>query len=219
MLWRRGAFFDNYTAMLFPSRWLIGVALSCALPSGVLLSGTARADSLDQFGLHRARGEAKFASGAGSALFLAAGTLLPLVDGDPQGSQRSVRVADALLTSTLLTEGLKRLTREERPDGSSHDSFPSEHATAAFAVAAMQAHYHRKQAAFWYGGAALIGASRVQLERHYWHDVLSGAALGYLTAQLELRQGRGLLLRPFVNGPSRANGHDQVAGFSLSRIF
>lgn len=165
------------------------------------LSG-ARADSLDQFGLHKARGEAKFASGTGNALFLAAGTLLPLLGGK-SGEQQTVRTLDALLIAVPATEALKFLTHEERPDGSSNSSFPSGHASAAFAVAAMQAHFHPHQKLLWYGGATLIGASRVQLERHYWHDVIAGAALGYFSTQIELKAPRGLILRPFLEAPTR----------------
>jgi membrane-associated phospholipid phosphatase len=183
-------------------------------------SQSASADSWDQFGLHKAHKEASFASGAGNLIFLASGTLLPLVQGGSVGRQQTVRTMDALLTSTLITEGLKSLVHEQRPDHSDYNSFPSGHATAAFTVATMQAHYHPRQALLWYGGATLIGASRVQLDRHYWHDVVAGAAIGYFTAKLELRQGKGLILRPFIhsNGPS-ANGDDKVSGISLSKTF
>lgn len=181
----------------------------------------ARADSLDQFALHKATSEAKFASGKGNLLFLAAGTLLPLIqEGGREGRQQTFRTIDSTLTATLITEGLKTITKERRPDGSSRDSFPSGHATAAFAVAALQAHFHPKQALLWYGGATLIGASRVQLERHYWHDVLAGAAVGYFTTQIELRQSRGLILRPFISGsPERESWETKTAGLSLMKTF
>lgn len=170
----------------------------------------ARADSLDQFGLHRARGEAEFASGTGNTLFLAAGTLLPLLDGKA-GQQQTARTLDALLLAVPATEILKAVTREERPDGSSRSSFPSGHASAAFTVAAMQAHFHPRQALLWYAGATVIGASRVQLERHYWHDVIAGAALGYFSAQIELKSPRGLILRPLIHREERQTN----AGFEI----
>lgn len=192
------------------------VCLCCLVPGS---DAPARADSLDQFGLHRARSEAKFASGTGTFLFLGAGTLAPLLQGDRAGRQQFYRTADATLTATILTEGLKKLTKEMRPDGSSRSSFPSGHATAAFAVAAMQAHFHPRQALLWYSGATLIGASRVQLGRHFWHDVIAGAAVGYFTTQIELRQSRGLLLRPFINGRAERRSNQQTAGLSLMRSF
>ena len=166
----------------------------------------ARADGIDLFGHGKFASEARFASNTGNVAFLAAGTLLPLVEGGQHKTQQSVRVIDSLLTATFLTEGFKRLAREERPDGSSSNSFPSGHAAAAFAVATMQAHYHPRQAPLWYTGAALIGASRVQLERHYWHDVLAGGAVGYLTARYELKSKHGLILRPFVHADAQELG-------------
>ena len=159
---------------------------------------------------------ADFASGPGTLLFVGAGTLLPLATDGKDGAQHTLRTADALIVSTLLAEGLKQITREKRPDGSDTKSFPSGHATAAFTVATMQAYYHPKQALYWYGGAALIGASRVALDRHYTHDVLAGAALGYFTARLELNQNRGLLLRPFIRQSAPDN---RVAGLSFSGSF
>lgn len=161
-------------------------------------------------------GWAKFASGNGSALFLAAGTLLPLVTDGKDGSQHTLRTVDALAVSTLLTSGLKVLTHQKRPDSSSYDSFPSGHASAAFTVATMQAHFHPRQALLWYGGATIIAASRVKLNRHYTRDVVAGAVLGFASARFELKQPRGLLLRPFI----RSDGpNNRVTGLSFGRTF
>lgn len=159
---------------------------------------------------------AKFASGTGTALFLGAGTLLPLLEDGKEGKERSIRTADALIVSTLLAEGLKRVAHKKRPDGSDFESFPSGHATAAFTVATMQASYHPKQAIFWYAGATTIAASRVKLDRHYTVDVIAGAALGYAVARLELGQNRGLLLRPFIRQTAPDN---RVTGLSFSQSF
>ena len=79
-----------------------------------------------------------------------------------------------------LSQGLKLITRERRPDGSTRDSFPSGHATAAFAVAQLASQNTRGTTgkALWFAGAALIGDSRVTLHRHSVHEVLAGALLG-----------------------------------------
>ena len=172
------------------------LAALCALMfCTATVSAPARADSLDQLGK---------------------GTLLPLIEDGKEGKQHSIRTADALLTSTLITSALKVITRERRPDGSSRTSFPSGHATAAFTVATMQAHYHPRQAPYWYLGAALISESRVQLNRHYLHDVVAGAAVGYFSARLELKRDRGLILQPFIRGNAR---QDRVTGLSFSKSF
>ena len=157
----------------------------------------------------------KFASGTGNLIFLGAGTLLPLIEDGPNGKEHAIRTADALLTSTLITEALKRITHEKRPDGSNYESFPSGHATAAFAVATMQSHYHPRQAIGWYLGASAIAYSRVDLNRHYYSDVIAGAAVGYLTAQFELKRPRGLILFPFIHGRDQGGG----SGVSVSKSF
>ncbi|PQV64760.1 PAP2 superfamily protein [Abditibacterium utsteinense] len=210
----------DLTPIISDNNWMHKISTPVALLATLIaMAGNfsgARADSLDQFGLHKARGEAKFASGTGNTLFLAAGTLLPLLNGK-QGEQQTVRTLDALLIAVPATEVLKTLTHERRPDDSSSSSFPSGHASAAFTVATMQAHYHPKQALLWYGGATIIAASRVQLERHYWHDVIAGAALGYFSAQFELKSPRGLILRPLIHREERQTN----AGFELGwhRVF
>jgi membrane-associated phospholipid phosphatase len=192
-----------------------GLAVLCGLALYATTAVTpARADSLDLLGKGTATGEAKFASGTGNVLFLAAGTLLPLLEDGKEGKEHALRTADALLTSTLITTALKSITREKRPDGSARTSFPSGHATAAFAVATMQSHYHPKQALFWYGGATLIAASRVQLNRHYVHDVVAGAAVGYFTSRFELKSRRGLILAPFIPA-GRADRRSAGGGFGL----
>jgi len=61
-------------------------------------------------------------------------------------------------------------------------SFPSGHATAAFAVATVFSHRYRQHR--WvpwvsYGAAAAIGFSRVTTQAHFPSDVFLGAALGY----------------------------------------
>ncbi|HEY3284435.1 MAG TPA: phosphatase PAP2 family protein [Armatimonadota bacterium] len=173
--------------------------LLCLVPSA------ARADSGE-------RSAARFFSDTGNLLYLAAGVGLPLLEDGRSGGNHAARTADSVITSVLVSELLKTITHEKRPNGGNHQSFPSGHATAAFAVAAMQSHYHPGQAPFWYLGAALIGWSRVRLKDHYWHDVVAGAALGYATSWLELRQPRGFVLFPLIH-------RDGAVGLQFSRAF
>lgn len=161
-------------------------------------------------------GWAKFASGSGTTLFLAAGTLLPLITDGKAGAQHTIRIVDALTVSTLLTSGLKVITHQRRPDGSDYRSFPSGHASAAFTVATMQAQFHPRQALLWYTGATIIAASRVKLHSHYTRDVVAGALLGYFSARLELKQSRGLILRPFISNDGPNN---RVTGLSFGHTF
>lgn len=145
-------------------------------------------------------------------MFLAAGVGLPLLSDGHNGKNHSLRVLDALGTSVLLSEGLKNLVREKRPDSNAHDSFPSGHATAAFSVAAVEAGLHPRQAPLWYLGATLISYSRVRLHRHTVGDVLVGAALGIGTARVEMSQPRGLLLSPFITPDGTGMGIQMSRG-------
>ncbi len=173
-----------------PSRLLLSL---CVL---LLTPNFARADS-------PARKASNFASGAGNILYLAAGVGLPLLSDGKDGRNHALRAADSLGTSVLLTEGLKALVREKRPDSNAHDSFPSGHATAAFAVATAESSFHPKQAPLWFLGATLISYSRVRLHRHTVGDVVAGAAIGYGVTRLELSAPRGLILSPFITRDAR----------------
>ncbi|BCG84858.1 undecaprenyl-diphosphatase [Mesorhizobium sp. 113-3-9] len=64
-------------------------------------------------------------------------------------------------------------------------SFPSDHATASFAIAAAFLVHGLSRRGFWFLAAALlIGLSRVYLGTHYASDILGGAATGFLAAVL-----------------------------------
>jgi membrane-associated phospholipid phosphatase len=152
------------------------------------------------------KGFSDFVSGPGTILYLGGASLLPLLTDGSQGGQHSLRVVDALATSAALCTGLKAVIKSPRPDVPSEvDSFPSCHATTAFAVARIQSHYHPDYAALWYGGAALISYSRVDLNRHRFTDVLIGAGLGYLVGDIELNQKHGLILFPLIGQDNQGN--------------
>jgi undecaprenyl-diphosphatase len=61
-------------------------------------------------------------------------------------------------------------------------SFPSNHAAAAFAVAASIWLWRRKDGSVWFLLAALIGFSRIWSGIHYPTDIVGGAILGILIA-------------------------------------
>lgn len=153
-----------------------------------------------------ARQASNFASGSGNIIYLAAAVGLPLLSDGKHGTNHALRAADAIGTSVLLSEGFKNLFHEKRPDSNAHDSFPSGHATAAFAAATVESDLHPHETALWFTGATLISYSRVRLHRHYGRDVIAGALLGYGTARLELSEPRGLILSPFIQPESRGFG-------------
>jgi hypothetical protein len=151
-------------------------------------------------------GFSEFISGAGTILFLGGGAVLPWINDGDKGGQKSLRIVDAVATSAALCVGTKEIFKTPRPDNPNElDSFPSCHATTSFALARMQSHYNPDFAPLWYAGAALISYSRVDLNRHRWSDVLVGAGLGYLVAEVELGQKKGLLLFPLIREDAQGN--------------
>ncbi|MCW3099295.1 MAG: Membrane-associated phospholipid phosphatase [Chthonomonadaceae bacterium] len=156
-----------------------------------------------------------FFSGTGTILYIVAGVGAPLIEDGKVGKTHALRSLDALTSSVLLSEGMKSLVQEKRPDTNSHDSFPSEHASSVFAIATVESAFHPKQAIYWYAGASLISASRFTTHRHTVGDVLAGAALGYGVGRWELSTRRGLLLMPFIQPTSKGTAY----GLFLSKTF
>jgi hypothetical protein len=112
-------------------------------------------------------------------------------------AQQSAKLAlTADLSSALITYGLKNAVNRPRPEGPterSNSSFPSGHATGAFALATVFAHQYPRIAIPCYTAATGVALSRVYLGRHYPSDVLAGAAIGFATAKLVLHFRKGIL--------------------------
>lgn len=80
--------------------------------------------------------------------------------------------------------GLKYAFDTERPDGDPR-SFPSGHTAAAFAGASyLHYRYGWKWGLPTYVAAAVVGYSRVEADRHYWYDVVAGAAIANVVAYI-----------------------------------
>lgn len=100
--------------------------------------------------------------------------------------------ATAYLCMGVATASLKAIVHEQRPDGSSDNSFPSGHAAAAFTGAElMRIEYGNAIGAAGYAVAAGVGILRLYNNRHWYNDVLAGAGIGILCARI------GYWLLPF----------------------
>jgi len=96
----------------------------------------------------------------------------------------AIQLAESTLAAFAVTEGLKYAVNERRPNGGNH-SFPSGHATLAFAGAGYVFERYG-----WKAGlplevlATVVGVARVKSHDHHWYDVVAGAAIGTGSAVL-----------------------------------
>jgi undecaprenyl-diphosphatase len=127
------------------------------------------------------------------------------------GGRRGARAAVGALAAAALALGIglvvAHLVNEQRPFVAhphlvhalvAHKpdaSFPSDHATAAFAIAVAVLFFHRRIGAVFLVVAAAIAVSRVLLAMHYPTDVLAGTLTGTLAAVAVCTLGLPLLVR------------------------
>lgn len=121
-------------------------------------------------------------------------TAVGLVSGNGRLTGAGVRATSSVALAGLTTHGLKAVFGRLRPDSLDADhfspfsrgrSFPSGHATVAFALATSLADEIRRPWAsvLLYGAATGTAFSRVHDRRHWLSDVALGAALGVTAAK------------------------------------
>ncbi len=188
---------------------LAGVRFTLPITLATVLAGRAGSDpkawdritarrihSWSRGGLHEAGKYLSRLGQSSNALLLLGSTyMLARRTGNERIERATSLSAEALLNSVLYVGFLKKLSRRTRPfsggtgeffvsdppSGQSNGSYPSGHATGAFAVAAVFAHeFSDSRWIPWaaYGTAGLVALSRVSLGRHFPTDVMTGAVLG-----------------------------------------
>ncbi|MBT8349149.1 MAG: phosphatase PAP2 family protein [Sulfurovum sp.] len=114
-------------------------------------------------------------------------------------------------TNLAATYVLKYAINSERPNGGDH-SFPSGHTSAAFQGAAfIHKRYGISYGVTAYLGAAFVGYSRVEADKHYVGDVIAGAAIGIISSFYFTEPYKGVNITP-----THSNG---TYGIKVSKNF
>lgn len=121
-------------------------------------------------------------------LALTVGLNIAGVKGKHHYAEQALLLGMTHLLNRTITNNLKTITAIDRPDGSNNDAFPSAHTSKAFAYATF---FHKEygERSIWYsiGGysvATATGALRILNDKHWLSDVLAGAGIGILSAEV-----------------------------------
>jgi len=141
---------------------------------------------------------------------------------DDESKQVALDGLSASLISGLVSSGIKGIVGRARPNSGDgpgtfapfkHDySFPSGHATGAFAFASVIAtHYDTP----WvdvtaYGIASLVGVARIRLNAHWTSDVIAGALIGGLIGHHLVEFNRGVRANGFTLRPTVGSDGDNL---------
>ncbi len=144
-------------------------------------------------------------------VFAAATVALWLADSPGHPPRWKLACASALVAAALgllVNQAIGHLWFRERPfaahpnatlllaDRSADPSFPSDHATAAFAIAFTVFFFRRRLGIAFLAAAAALGIARIFIGLHYPGDIAAGAVIGLACAVLVATLGRDILVKP-----------------------
>ena len=177
-------------------RW---VDLDWLLPLGIATGGMLATDT--EYSKHLSNSPSRLNSsekisnyGIGSLIGIEGGFYLwGRMTHDDHEQESSILGGEAALDSLAVTYALKSAFGRQRPLQNDYrgnfraggDSFPSEHAAAAWSIASIIAHEYPGPltSLFAYGLASAVSASRIDAKQHFPSDVLIGSTLGWLVGQ------------------------------------
>ena len=97
----------------------------------------------------------------------------------------SFNALTAILGTSAASKLIKGVWREPRPNGQNEKSFPSQHAGDCFAAAVtLDREWRDEIGPLAIGLATAVSAARVFSGKHHVADVVAGAALGVIAAEL-----------------------------------
>jgi len=200
--WSNEFFHDGQRVVTAPLHWQAPQWQKVAGLTAITATLMATADQnvADYYDRHRHRAMSDVMQGVGdvlspqalagySAAMWGVGQLVP----NDTLSRTGFKMGEAVVYSSLIAGGIKVIVGRPRPftgadandfSGWSwqddHQSFPSAHATAAFAAArVLSPQLTTLQRLGAYGAASLVAYSRVYESQHWLSDVIFGAGLGY----------------------------------------
>ena len=105
--------------------------------------------------------------------------------GERTAGERALVLGTSWATLAILVNTVKYTVREKRPDSDARNAFPSGHTATAFMGAELVRHEYGP---IWglgaYGIATATAMLRIYNNRHWTNDVLAGAAIGILSANV-----------------------------------
>jgi undecaprenyl-diphosphatase len=184
--------------LAIPAGWRIGLVAGLLLLPGVVLADRVLLAALRPDGQSSLVGVMQWGTWLGYGLVdIAIPLLLGMVAwgrGDPGTMRRGILGGLAVTLAGLLGQVLKNLLCRARPNAGDAGaffsgfpcfpasytlaSFPSGHATTAFALATLLSLWYPRWTAAWLILAVFVAWSRIVLGSHFPSDVLGGAVLG-----------------------------------------
>ena len=96
-----------------------------------------------------------------------------------------IATATSYFSEALMVAGLKLIVKEERPNGTKNNSFPSGHTATAFTGAELvRLEYGWGWGIAAYAAATAVAYGRILHQTHWWWDTAAGAAIGVASAHI-----------------------------------